>query len=77
MVIKWFLPCSTSRHCNHMVRFVLLQVRLEDPGLSDIFAQVAMDFVLSYITWIHFVFVVVVLSYHHGSTFVFSSHDCV
>ena len=53
LVIKWFLPCPTSRHCNHMVRFVSLRVRLEDPGLSDIFTQVAMEFVLSHITWIH------------------------
>ena len=39
MVIKWFLPCSKSRHCNHMVRFVSLRVRLEDPGLSYIFPR--------------------------------------
>ena len=39
LVIKWFLPCSTSRHCNHMVRFISLWVRLEDPGLSYIFTQ--------------------------------------
>ena len=22
-VIKWFLPCSTSKHCNHMDRIIL------------------------------------------------------
>ena len=60
-----------------MVRFVSLWVRLEDPGLSDILSQVAMEFVLSYITQIHFVLVVAMLSFHHGSTFVSSSHDCV
>ena len=60
-----------------MVRFASLQVRLEYPGLSDIFAQVAMEFVLSHITWIHFVLAMVVLSSHHGSTLVSSSHDCV
>ena len=54
LVIKWFLPCSTSRHCIHMVRFVSLQFWLEYPGLSDIFAQVAMEFVLIHITRIHF-----------------------
>ena len=44
LVIKWFLPCSTSRHCNHMVRFVSLLVQLEDLGLSYIFTQVVMEF---------------------------------
>ena len=44
LVIKWFLPCLTSRNCNHMVRFKSLRVRLEDLGLSDIFTQVVMEF---------------------------------
>ena len=66
-----------SRHYNHMVRFVLLWVRPEDPRLSDIFAQVVMEFVLSHITQIHFVLAVAVLSSHHGSTLVSSSHDYV
>ena len=60
-----------------MARLVSLRVWLEDPGLSDIFTQVAMEFVLSYIKWIHFVLVMAVLSSHHGSTLVSSSHDCV
>ena len=60
-----------------MVRFVLLWVRLEDSRLSDIFAQVAMDFVLSHITQIHFVLVMAMLSSHHGSTLMSSSHDYV
>ena len=60
-----------------MVRFASLGVRLEDPGLSDIFSQVAMEFVLSHITWIHIAMVMVVLSSHHGSTLLSSSHDCV
>ena len=63
--------------CNQMVRFVSFRVHLEDPGLSYIFAQVVMDFVLSHITRIHLVLVMVVLSSHHGSTLVSSSHDCV
>ena len=60
-----------------MVIFVSLWVWLEDPELSYIFAQVAMEFVLSHITWIHIVLVMVLLSSHHGSTLVSSSHDCV
>ena len=32
MVIKWFLPCSTSDHCNHMDRIVLCGRRDEYPG---------------------------------------------
>ena len=66
-----------SRHCNHMVRFVALWVQLEDPGLSDIFTQVVMEFVLSYITQVHFVLVMAVLSSHHGSKLVSSSRYCV
>ena len=31
-VIKWFLPCLTSDHCNHMDRIVLCGRRDEDPG---------------------------------------------
>ena len=60
-----------------MVRFVSLRVQLEDHGLSYIFTQVAMEFVLSHITWIHSILVMVVLSSHHGSMLVSSSHDCV
>ena len=39
LVIKWFLPCSTSRHCNHLLRFVSLWVRLEDPRLFGTFPR--------------------------------------
>ena len=60
-----------------MVRFITLRVRLEDPRLSDIFTQVAMEFVLSHITWIHFVLVMAMLSSHDGSMLMSSSHDCV
>ena len=60
-----------------MVRFVSLQVQLEDPGLSYIFTQVAMEFFLVIEHGSTFVLVMAVLSSHHGSTLVSSSHDCV
>ena len=31
LVIKWFLPFSTWRHCNHMVRFISFGDQNEDP----------------------------------------------
>ena len=31
-VIKWFLPCSTSDHCNHMDRMALCGTQDEDLG---------------------------------------------
>ena len=36
LVIKWFIPCSTSRNYNHMVRFVSSRVWLKEPRLYDI-----------------------------------------
>ena len=30
-IIKWFLPCSTSKHCNHMDRIILFGRRDKDP----------------------------------------------
>ena len=30
-VIKWFLPCSTSKPCNHMERIILCGRRDKDP----------------------------------------------
>ena len=50
-VIKWSLPCSTSKHCNHMDRIVLCGKQDEYLGylfkaLID-FPQVAMDFYMS------------------------------
>ena len=59
-----------------MVRFVSLQVHLEDPGLSNISPK-CNGVCLSHITRIHFVLVVDVLSSHHGSTLVSIIHDCV
>ena len=31
-IIKWFLQCSTSDHCNHMDRIILCGRQDEDPG---------------------------------------------
>ena len=51
LVIKWFLPCSTSNHCNRMDRFVLCERRDEDPRYLFkaliAFLQVAMEFCIS------------------------------
>ena len=50
-VIKWFLPCSTSDHCNHMDIIVLFGRQDEDPGYlfkaCIAFPHVAMDFCIS------------------------------
>ena len=50
-VIKWFLPCSTSNHCNHMDRIVLCGRRDEDSGclfkVLIAFPQVVMEFCIS------------------------------
>ena len=49
-VIKWFLPCSTSDHCNDMDRIVLCGRRDKDPGYlfsAHCFPQVAMEFFIS------------------------------
>ena len=50
-VIKLFLPCSTSYHCNHMDRIVLCGRRDEDPGylfkVLIAFPQVEMEFCIS------------------------------
>ena len=58
-----------------MVRFVLLQVRLEDTGFN-VFFPGCDGVCLSHITKIHFVLVVVMLSSHHGSMLVSSGRDC-
>ena len=47
-VIKWFLPCQKSRHCNHMDRIVLCGRRDEDPRYLFkaliAFPKIAMEF---------------------------------
>ena len=51
LVIKWFLPCLTSYHCNHMDIIVLCGIGDEDHGYLFkaliSFPQVAMDFCIS------------------------------
>ena len=51
LVIKWFLPCLTSDHCNHMDRIVLCGRQDEDPGYflkaPIAFPMVAMEFCIS------------------------------
>ena len=51
-VIKWFLPCSTSDHCNHMDIITLCGRRYEDPRLRWSFV---------YLAWIHICMVVAML----------------
>ena len=50
-VIKWFLPCLTSDHCNHMDRIILCGRRDEDPEYLFkaliAFPQVVMEFGIS------------------------------
>ena len=49
-VIKWFLLCSNSNHCNHMDRIILCGRRDEDPWYlfsAHWFPQVAMEFYIS------------------------------
>ena len=65
LVIKWFLPCLTSEHCNHMDRIVLCRRRDEDPGylfkaLID-FLRLRWSFV--YLAWIHIFMVVAMLKF--------------
>ena len=50
-VIKWFLPCSTSDHCNHIDRIILCGRQNEEPGylfkVLIAFPQVVMEFCIS------------------------------
>ena len=49
-VIKWFLTCSTSDHCNHMDRIVPCGRQDEDPGYlfsAHCFPQDAMEFCIA------------------------------
>ena len=54
-VIKWFLPCSTSNHCNHMDRIILCRRWDEDPRYVFkaliAFPQVTMEFYISTFVW--------------------------
>ena len=50
IVIKWFLPCLTSRHCNQMVRFILFRVHLEDLEFAHIFPRLWWSLFESYYT---------------------------
>ena len=51
LIIKWFLPCSTSDHCNHMDRIILCGRQDEDPRymfkVLIAFPQAAMEFCIS------------------------------
>ena len=65
-VIKWFLPCSNSDHCNHMDRIVPCGRRDEDPGhwfksTHCFFPRLRWSFV--YLAWIHICMVVAMLKF--------------
>ena len=65
LVIKWFLPCSTSDHCNHMDRIILCGRQDEEPGYlfkrSLLFPRLRWSFV--YLAWIHICMVVAMLKF--------------
>ena len=66
LVIKWFLPCSTSDHCNHMDRIVLCGRQDEDPGhlfksAHCFFLRLRWSFVC--LAWIHICMVMPMLKF--------------
>ena len=64
LVIKWFLPCLTSEHCNHMDRIVLVENETNTLGtcLALIaFPRLRWSFV--YQAWIQICMVVAMLKF--------------
>ena len=79
LIIKWFLPCSTSEHCNHMDRIVLCGRRDEDPGhlfksSHCFFPKLRWSFV--YLAWIQICIFVAMLKFtsvwHRATLYVWS-----
>ena len=65
-VIKWFLPCSTSDHCNHMDRIVLCGRWDEDTGnlfKSAHYFLPRLWWSFVYLAWIHICMVMVMLKF--------------
>ena len=68
LVIKWFLPCSTSDHCNHMDRIVLCGRRDKDHGClfestHRFLPMWKWDILYEVPAWIHICMVVAMLKF--------------
>ena len=75
IVIKWFLPSSTSDHCNHMDRIVLVEDETKTLGVSLNHSLLfpRLRWIFLYLAWIHIFMVVAMLKFvyvGHRSTFV-------
>ena len=66
-VIKWFLPCSTSEHCNHMDIIVLCRRRDKDLGYllsaHSLFPRLRWSILYEVPAWIHICMVVAMLKF--------------
>ena len=64
-VIKWFIPCLTSDHCNQMDRIVLCGIQDEDPGyfFKAFIAFPRLQWSFVYVAWIHICMVMAMLKF--------------